>query len=335
MLNRRAFLASGAAFGASVLVGGPLADPAAGAARRLALRRTPVETPLQAKIAVRVFPTYRRAVYGNHDAVLHRLGQLGIRRISHRLTPGFSQDALVFTQRAFTEHGIKSWFTVGLPNVVLSAAEWDDVEETLRGPLAGMVELVSGYNEPNNDGVTDWAARSVAHNRELYRRFSGLIPQVGTPQLWSGNLTRHDSDVKALKSAGLAGSFNTIAWHLYPRGGVGTSLIDRFEQVYFGAFGRHPVVCTEAGYSTPDPAVYSGGAKIVTELEQATLLPQLIDAYATRGYGLSYFELLDDPDPTGGNREAHLGLWRCPALEPATWTPKPALAALRDKIAAA
>ncbi len=318
-MSRRGFLGIVAAGAAAVVSPG--------------LSASAVEMPRQSLVAVRVFPTYRNKVYADHAAVLSRLGDLGIKRISHKITPSMGKDVVTFTQRAYEEHGIKSWLTVGEPNVVLTPAQWDEIVGLLTGPLAGMVDLVAGYNEPNNGGPSDWATRSVNHNRELFRRLEGVIPKIGTPQLWSGNLTRHDNDLALLKRAGLAGSFNTFAWHLYPRGGVGVNLIDRFESTYRSTFGDFPIICTEAGYSTPDLAAYTGGARIVSEADQAKLLPQLVEAYVARGHGISYFEMLDDPDPTGGNREAHFGLWHTPALDPATWSTKPAFSTFKAKIA--
>ena len=53
--------------------------------RRARAPRTPraVVNPAADLVAVRVFPSYRTAVYGNHDAVLARLADLGVKRMSH------------------------------------------------------------------------------------------------------------------------------------------------------------------------------------------------------------------------------------------------------------
>lgn len=285
-------------------------------------------------VAVRVFPTYRTRAYSQYDAVLARLGDLGIKRISHKIAPGMAPEAVEFTRRAYREHGIKSWLTVGEPRVSLGPRQWDEVEALLTGPLAGMVERCYGWNEPNHvrGGTTvpaDWLRGTAEHQRELWGRVEPLGIKVGTPQLWSGDLDAHDADL-ALLAPMIAGTFDHVGWHLYPRGGVGIDLIERFEATYRDLLGEFPVVCTEAGYL--DAAEYDGGAANLTPTAKADLVPQLVDAYTSRGYGLSYFELLDDPDASASEREAGLGLVECDSVDPSTWTDKPAFEALRARL---
>ncbi len=293
--------------------------------------------PLETLLAVRVFPTYRTSVYGRHDAVLARLEDLGVKRISHKITPGLSAATIDFTQRAFRELGIVSWLTVGRPRSPLGATEWEQVVDLLRGPLAGMVERCFGWNEPNHDRGGEpvspqWPELTAAHQAQLWNRVKPLGIKIGTPQLWSGSLDVHDADLARLAPL-IAGSFDHIGWHLYPRGGVGTELIDRFEAVYQQQLGDFPAVCTEAGFL--DAANYEGGAANLTATEKADLVPQLVDAYYARGLGLSYFELLDDPDLSASSREAGLGLVECPTTDPSTWVDKPAFAALKERLARA
>ncbi len=300
----------------------------------------PPEDPRAPLVAVRVFPSYRDKVYGQHAAVLDLLGDLGIKRISHKITPAIAGDkaTLDFTRAAYERHGIKSWLTVGEPLVTLNYSDWDEIVAALSGPLAGMVDMVSGWNEPNHvrgGGTlpTDWAARTVQHQRMLHHYGTELGIPVGTPQLWSGSLAQHDADVRTLAAAGLAGHFDTIAWHLYPRGGVGIELLDRFQATYRTHWSATaPIVCTEAGYL--DAANYVGGAANMTPATKAQMVPQLVESYVSRGHGISYFELLDDPDPTEADREASLGLVECPSLDPATWTPKPSFHALKTYLTA-
>ena len=290
----------------------------------------------RALTAVRVFPSYRTSVYGQHDAVLRKLGDLGIKRMSHKLTPAIarSADVIAFTQEAHNLHGITSWLTMGEPHTPLSASEWDEMVAALTGPLAGMVERVYGWNEPNHirgrdSPPSDWVTMTATHQAELWKRVSPLGIQVGTPQLWSGDLDVHDADATELGPT-IRGNFDHIGWHLYPRSGGAENArnIDRFYALYSRIFGPgFPVVCTEAGYL--DAASYTGGATSVTAEQKAVLVRLLVEEYRARGWGISYFELLDDPDPTDANREANLGLVECPAVDSTTWTDKPAFDALR------
>ena len=90
------------------------------------------------------------------------------------------------------------------------------------------------------------------------------------------------------------------------------------------------MVCTEAGFL--DAANYTGGAHNNTPAQKAVKVPELLDAYVRRGWGISYFELLDDPDPAGTNREANLGLVEVGSTNPATWTNKPAFDSMRNYV---
>ena len=284
---------------------------------------------------MRVFPTYRGSVYSRYDAVLARLGALGVKRMSHKIGPSMDPAAIAFTQRAYREHGVSSWLTVGQPRVPLTTSQWDDIERLLDGPLAGMVERCYGWNEPNygrgGEPLTEqWPQLTAAHQAQLWARVKPLGIKIGTPQLWSGSLATHDVDLATLAPL-IEGTFDHLGWHLYPRGGVGVDLLERFEVTYRDLLGDFPVVCTEAGYL--DAANYSGGAANLTPDQKASLLPDLVDAYTSRGYGISYFELLDDPDPSASEREASLGLVECPTTDPATWVDKPAFGALRSYLA--
>lgn len=294
----------------------------------------------RALTAVRVFPSYRAKAYGQHDAVLRKLSELGIKRMSHKMTPAIarSADVIKFTQEAYNLHGIKTWLTMGEPHTPLSASDWDDMVAALKGPLAGMVERVYGWNEPNHirGGGTlpsNWVTMTATHQAELWKRVSPLGILVGTPQLWSGSLDVHDADAAELGPA-IWGNFDHIGWHLYPRSGGAENVqnIDRFYALYSKLFGPgFQVICTEAGYL--DAANYTGGATNSTAEQKAVLVRLLVEEYRRRGWGISYFELLDDPDLTDANREENLGLVECRAVDPATWTNKPAFDALRGYLA--
>lgn len=291
-------------------------------------------------LAVRVFPSYATKVYGNHAAILDRLGQLGTKRMSHKLTPLIANNAAVikFTQDAYRLHGIKSWLTIGEPRVPLSPGDWDKMMAVITGPLAGMVERVYGWNEPNwirdkGHAPAGWETTTAAHQAELWKRMQGTGIKVGTPQLWSGDLAIHDADAAKVGPL-IRGNFDHIGWHLYPRSGGAENAknIDRFAAVYKAALGgTFPVICTEAGYL--DAANYTGNAKNFTPAQKAVLVPELAQEYIKRGWGLGYFELCDDPDATESNREASLGLVECQGLDPSTWTNKPAFDTFRDYLA--
>jgi hypothetical protein len=289
------------------------------------------------KVAIRVFPHYS-GTYANHEAVLQDLGRLGVSRVSALLYPTMSGDEILFYQNAYSRYGIRVWFAVGAPGVKLSDADWTKVRNLLTGPLAGIAEIASGWNEPNHRVTGDWATPTAQHQIKLWANIqqvnaaSGQTIRVGTPPLWSGDITMQYSDLRLLAPK-IQGAYNTINWHLYPHGNTGSALagmIDKQVTEFRSAYGSFPIVNSESGYFTAWN--YSGGSNPSTEAEQAAQLPDLVNFHLSRGIGISYFELLDDVDPTGANREAHFGLVRTPSLSPSTWTDKPAFVVFKSLV---
>lgn len=301
---------------------------------------TPTPTGGNEKLAVRVFPQYTSKTYGNHAEVLDILGRLGVKRISGLLTPVMPSDVIQFYKDAYSRYGIKVWFAVGQPGDVLSDSQWANVRGLLSGDFgAGMVEIASGWNEPNHQVAGDWSTLTAQHQQKLWTNVqsvnasTGQQIKVGTPPLWSGSITEQYSDLTLLAPK-IQGAYDTINWHLYPRGKTGADLADFLDtQVtkFVQAYGNIDIVNSESGYFTAEN--YVGGSNPSTEQEQAVQLPALAEAHLQRGISFSYFELLDDPDSTGANREAHFGLVRTPSLNPSTWSDKPAFETYRLKIA--
>jgi hypothetical protein len=280
---------------------------------------------------IRVFPQKKGTTYANHTAVHKELKALGVNRISGLITPTMSPEVLTFYQSLMAQ-GYKFWLTVGEPHTPLSPAQWDKVAANVKVLSAG-IELLSGWNEPNHARAPkvlppDWVAQTNAHQAELWKRFNQGY-QIGTPQLWSGDPAKQFTDLTKFAPA-WRGKYHVIGWHYYMRhSGTGnvldTSFLEKEQEPKFRSILNDTtsrIVCTESGFFTAPK--YTGGSNPVTEAQQAALIPQLAKWYADRGYGLSYFELLDDPDSTKAKREANFGLVRTPSLDSTTWTRKPA-----------
>ena len=289
-------------------------------------------------LAVRVFPQYETKTYGNDEAVLDILGDLGVKRVSGLLTPDFDADEIAFYQQAHERHGIKVWFAVGKPGVAFSTSDWERVRFLLAGPLAGIAEIVSGWNEPNHR-VASFAVPTAIHQNALWANVqqlnaaTGQDIKVGTPPLWSGNVNEQYADLRELAPL-IQGSYDTINFHLYPHGETGASLRALFERQlaeFTAAYGDLPMLNSESGYST---SVNSTQGNPVTEEEQAVRVVELVNLHRALGIKLSYFEGVDDPDPTFTNREAHFSFVRTPSLDPATWTRKPAFEVFRALVTA-
>jgi len=281
-------------------------------------------------VAVRVFPQNTGSTYSDHAAVLATLGRLGVDRVSGKLAPNMDSSVIQFYQDAYNLYGIKVWFAVGTPDVALTSAQWTDIRNTLEGPLKGIVEVASGWNEPNSGVSGDWVTKTANHQAQLWSNIqqvnseSGQSIEVGTPPLWSGNISQQYTDLNTFAPT-IQGKYNLINWHLYPHCNTGTALqdmIDTQKQKFQAAYGSSwPILSSESGLST-----YSGGSCPITPQQQADQIDDLINDHLARGIDISYFELLDDVDPSNTNKEANWGLVETPGLDSSTWYDKPAFA---------
>ena len=301
-------------------------------------------------VGIRDFPHYDTSTYGKRPAIETALDDLGVEWVSAKYVPARDEIADLARLHAM---GIKTVLTVGQieggyrPE---TAAFWNGLTENLVR-WGENVPMVVGWNEPNHvrGGVAplpaDWALRTVRDNlvpltravAAANARMSHQV-KVGSPALWDGDTAqfRRDAEkvaaVRYTDSTGTVWSahntIDTITYHLYPRGGDPTWELDRTLDAMRDTFPNAEATqwCTEAGYFTA--ANYTGGAKAVTEAQQAAYTPKLALEYFLRGSYVSYFETTDDPDPTDSDREANLGLINTPSLDPATWQRKPAFGAL-------
>ena len=89
--------------------------------------------------------------------------------------------------------------------------------------------------------------------------------------------------------------------------------------------------CSEGGYFTALDSTGIGNP--VSEDTQATYAPRHLMEYVLRGMKFWQYELMDDPDPTGCDREKNLGMVAVGSTSPSTWRPKPAFAAMKDLLA--
>jgi hypothetical protein len=306
--------------------------------------------PIDDLFAVAAFPGYTNTAYADHPRLLANLQASGAKNCRILWTPDWSTEDYAFAD-ALAAAGISLWLTIGKPRRPFTVAQWAKYEADMTGPLRGKVSRVFSWNEPNSQRnasdppVTNWLALTVtecralwAHTAEVNRQNYALDPDpwirifVGSPGLWSGNITKQNSDL-ALLGPQITDYVDFAGFHLYyrPVGGViDWQMLDDEVAVLRAAFDIDtPLVNTESGlFTAPN---YTGGANPVTEEQQATLMGELIDEHLSRGIGLCYFEAYDDPDPTGTKREASFGWWRIPSLDPATWSAKPSLAVVQSR----
>lgn len=282
-------------------------------------------------VMVQIHSSYRGSVYAQYPAVTQLLTGLGVGAVRTKIAPTVPES--VDYIGTLGDKGIRSYLTIG--GYPVTDQQWIK----MRGAIAEHapdVLAITGYNEPNNvrgSGSLDsnWATSTVAHQKRIaaFGRSIG-VPVVG-PALHNVVSTLPD-DVTLLGRLGISDHMDRIGAHLYPVGRSPSYLLDQRAGMYRGSWGDLPIDINEAGYFT-DPG-YVGGAKPVTEQEQAAYLPRMILEHALRGFRTGIFELLDDPQ---GGREGTLGLVAVGSTDPSTWRPKPAyhaiaglLKALRD-----
>lgn len=270
--------------------------------------------------SIQVFPDRSDFVgYQDYAKVFGVLGDLGIKRVRGNVGPATPDKAIQFYADALKNLGIKAWLTVGKPGVELTQAQWDTVETKIRKIGAGGVEQLNGWNEPNHiRGVgpapASWVGECVTHQKALAALGAKLGIKVGTPSLWAGDLTTPIADATKLRQGGMTNAhFDHIAYHLYP--GSGSTLAefaaryDKHEAQLRTAYGDQtcPMVCTEYGWNVAPQAGASGAVRITDE-ERAKRLSILADRFVGKGIGHSLFELLQQPDSTGADREDWLGI---------------------------
>ena len=301
-------------------------------------------------VGIRDFPHYNTSTYGKRDAIEDALGDLGVEWVSVKYVPARDEIADLARLHAM---GIRTVLTVGETKGGYepeTAAFWNSLTENLVR-WGGNVPMVVGWNEPNHvrGGVAplpaDWPLRTVRDNLVPLKRAvaaanarMGHRVKVGSPALWSGDTDQLRRDAQSLAAARYTDSTGTvwsahntidaITYHLYPRGGDPTWELDQTLDAMRDTFPNTDATqwCTEAGYFTA--ANYTGGARAVTEAQQAAYTPKLGLEHFLRGSYVSYFETTDAPDPSESDREAHLGLIHTPSLDPSTWQRKPAFGAL-------
>ena len=305
---------------------------------------------LASRVGVRDFPHYDTSTYGNRAAVEAALSDLGVDWVTVKYVPAKDEIADVDRLHAM---GIKTVLTVGETKGGYqpeSDAFWNGLTKNLVR-WGDKVPMVVGWNEPNHirGGGTplpsDWPLRTLRDNMvPLAKAVAAANAQmrhrvkVGLPALWSGDTTQFRRDAEKLAatqftdSSGRAwtgtNAVDAITYHLYPRGGDPSWELDQTINALRSTFPQADPTpwCTEAGYFTA--ANYKGGAKPVTEAQQAVYVAKMGLEYYLRGGYVSYFETVDDVDPANSNREANLGLVDTPSLDPTTWRRKPAFGAL-------
>jgi hypothetical protein len=334
-LSRRRVLTGLVATPAVPLIGAGAVDPAAAARRRL-----PTITPVWSEAVRRSFgicahPTYMTRTYRAADSWLPLLKATGAAYFRGRYSPSSPNTAEV--TKFCRANGIK-WVMTLLPE------DWSMTEAELQSRLAHIRDnaadvclAIEGINEPNHErnGGTppaDWAVRAVRYQKVLwdFRNATRSMRHVKviSPSLWIGGGQHVHKDFKALADAGITRYIDYAGMHSYPGGAKPDNKLDTRLGWVRELWGDNiPYWATETGYT--NALNTTSGAKPAPEDVAAIYGPRSILTYFEHGAMSTRFELLDDPNASLTDQEAHFGLVRTPALNPSTWTLKPEFDAIR------
>ena len=339
-VSRRSLLTGVAAAPVAGLAGQVGSGPAAAAAVTTARRggglpfvaAEPAEALASAVGVVNHFH-FGTSVYGQTDRVVDAIGELGVRHVRNRI------GSAAGTRRGFTEltrMGVKVHGVCGAFGDRQSMADvLAEVVRTYDDPYATF-SAFEGINEPNNNGRA-WVEETRTKTRDLFleRNRHGLsgIPIVG-PSI--ARVAKHG--VEGGSTAGQSRTLGDLTQfidygniHVYPRALPPSADIDEFMAYQRPVSGDLPMMCTEGGYF--NAMDYTGGAFPTPEGVAAKYLPQQVMEHWVRGNRRFFvYELLDDPDPSGKDREAHFGLLGVDSARGA-WRPKPQFHALKNFIA--
>ena len=301
----------------------------------------------------------------NHAAILDLMSDLGVRIYRDVLRSSTtSRGQRAFMATASDRYGMRCSAVMGRRG---PGPTYDAQDTSYRQDLAAYVMAnpgyflqLEGYNEPNyvrGGRPADWAAQVVDHARWVWNlsarvdRNEGVHLPTASASLHNVSSTRL-RDYQELAARGWAGYCHRANIHCYPGPnrpsglpGSNGDIAQRTRQAYtYGGFDprTQPATNTESGYFTSASGTPGSGwvpndvhAKYV---RKHLLAWRHLDRQAATPLGVLhqfYYELLDDPDAAGTNREAGLGLVEVPnKRDPSTWRVKPAYTRMQRFLAA-
>lgn len=284
--------------------------------------------------SVQIFPSYRKGVYGQDDAIYALLERLGTKHVRAQVAD--APEARAFLRRIHDSLGITVHGTAGSfqETVAQNSITRVAVEQYVRAEPDIWYRL-AGFNEPQGTRFgpvpSDWADRTLDQQKWIYALGHSMGIGVAGPAFSNGVRTLQQDWIK-LGNLGAAAYMDYICIHLYPPGTRPSFLME--ERIGYARDGlKAPdksIDCSEGGYST-GPAVQGGNP--VPEDVQATYAPRhLMDWVLRKGF-FNQFELLDDPGDT--SREGTLGMVDVggSGTAPSAWRRKPAFGRVRTLLA--
>lgn len=338
-LSRRGLLLAGLAGAASI----PLSRGAAVAtvSPSLALEALPWARPKSSNLVYEAFgvcshPNFDNTAYRHTEAWIDGLVRVGAGYF--RGLYAHDKSLTLVTTRLARSHDIKWGMTV-CPDLSYPTTELVRRIKHIAGNAADVCLYVEGINEPNHvrDGgkvPADWVKRTVAIQKVIWQTVKGdsrlaHVKVVG-PSLHSGKST--EQQYRALRDAGLVQYMDYAGIHRYHLGEYPDRLLDERLGWVERFWGGKPVWITETGYTN---ALHrSTGHKPVPEDVSAVYAPSTLLEAVDRNCKVSWYELLDDPDPLAkDDTESNFGMYATAVDEAPPWRAKPVVPVMRALLA--
>lgn len=269
-----------------------------------------------------------------NEYVKPRLLELGVRNIRDGAYTGagYNGDHFFYQRlRELGNTGIKASLITNINAPYSKTTDWSKLDD-IQSWTGGMVDQFEGPNEPDIQGVADWAPQTRAAQQNLWNgvksnpAISGI--RVAGPSItWADNI----DDIGNLSSWLDVGNLHPYAGGDKPsQNGLDQNLADH-RQV---AGGNKPMTATEAGYHNAINTSSNEGHKPTSEAATATYYPRMAFEYFNRGIAGFYgYEFIDGyENPSRSEREANFGLIRNDgSVKPSYTAMKNLITLLNDK----
>ncbi len=235
------------------------------------------------------------------------------------------------------DHGIK-WGMLVCPDVFYSDQELVRRIQHLAQNAADVCVYIEGVNEPNSgpeggSPPADWPKRTVAKQKVIWQTVKGN-PRLAHVKVIGPSLhavAGTEAHYRALRDAGIVRYMDYAGMHRYPGGRYPNYLLDQRLAWVDRYWGGKPVWITETGYTN---ALHrSTGHTPVPEDVSAVYAPSALLEAVDRACKVSWYELLDDPDPWAQDTESNFGMYATAVDDAPPWRAKPVVAVMKALLA--
>lgn len=302
----------------------------------LAQAQTSLVTAKQAdkfvdSIGVNTHVHYNDTAYNNFDDIVKpKLIESGIRhtREGAYSYPGINREHWYYQRlRALAENGVKFQMVTTMQTGWSTPTNYDLLDE-IYSWTDGSVIAFEGINEPNIQGVDDWANIVRREQAKLWNKVQGdatlraNVKVVGPSPIFGAGyqLGNIESNLDYGNGHPYPGGFCISCGDVYGQN------VDTFLPEIKFPSGSKPVMMTETGYHNAVNTL--NDHRPASELAAGKYMPRLFFEYFNRGFVRTFsYEFIDErPDPGKTDREQNFGLLRVDGSE------KPAFKAIKNII---